>query len=588
MRIQTHLTKSYDTHQRTKYPSTMAIKKREELKQPFSTGKILTQTNFYDLLDSVLIRREDRFFGQWQTGVEYLPGDVVLHGAETCDSKLYVLQINEASSSENPKTEGYCATVFDPNRWKVMELNLEDDDWHVVQADIESPEIVAGDQIMYAKVYGKIGIGTDCPETRLHIRTDDIGQIQLDPDGQADPTLSIQKLVPDCDTSLHLSSGEESACFLTDAPMGFLLKQSITNNSADAREEKEEEKILVLAMFDPDSGATKLGVNADAPQAMLDLVKEGFGQWMVLPDGREYPEVVLLNLSDECDTNYYATRLEEKTVSFYSDAPDGYLFKKGEEWTQYAGEGDPSQQENILAIQSGPKVGIGTADPETALDVTDGVAGRLQFAPKSPQNPALSIINTRQGPNYLTLGTDNYNGIITTDSANGLLFKAGGDYGTNNNHLNLNQGTQLARLTKEGQLAIGSEDPDGYQLEVFGVGQSFGFYLPTDTKRVDEQSKLTNVLPGICEISPIKFTWKENTNCAGEGTQIGLLAGEVDDNFPECVRKVGTKLSVAYPNLVAVLLQGIKEQQSQIQQLTDTIKSLDDRLCALEENQSNS
>ncbi len=563
----------------------MAIKKRESLKQSFATGNILTQKDFCDLLDSVLNRREDRFYGLWQPGVAYRPGDVVLYGADTCETKLYVLQVAEHSTADSPKDETYCKATFDTDRWHIMELHLEDDDWHVIQDGVEAPAILEGDHIMYAKVYGKVGIGTQCPEARLDVKTDSIGQLQIDPDGQADPTLTIHKLTPEASSSFAMASGAQHASLWTDAPMGFILKHAIPAGSgADA---PSEEKLLVLSLVDPMTGRVKLGVNTGAPKAMLDILEEKVGEWMALPDGSEYPEVVLVNLSDACDTNFYSARLEEKRTVFHTDAPDGFLFKKGEDWALYSGDEDASKRESLLTIQPGPKVGIGTEDPEAALEVTDGVAGRLLFDPKSPQNPALSIINTRKGDNYLTLGADNDNAILQTDSAHGFIFKAGGELSSKTPHPNLTHGEQLARLTKNGELGIGTEDPDGYQLDIHGKAQAFGFYIPADDKRITEVDKLTEVLPGICDISPIKFTWKEKTtNCADEGEQIGLWATEVDDSFPECVRKVGTKSSIAYPNLVAVLLQGIKEQQAQINSLQETISTLDERLCALEDNQA--
>ena len=60
-----------------------------------------------------------------------------------------------------------------------------------------------------------------------------------------------------------------------------------------------------------------------------------------------------------------------------------------------------------------------------------------------------------------------------------------------------------------------------------------------------------------------------------EGKRIGLIAQEVEEVIPELVHTAddGYK-SVEYANLIAVLIEAVKEQQKQIEDLEEKISSI--------------
>ena len=61
-----------------------------------------------------------------------------------------------------------------------------------------------------------------------------------------------------------------------------------------------------------------------------------------------------------------------------------------------------------------------------------------------------------------------------------------------------------------------------------------------------------------------------------EGREVGLVAQEVQKVLPEAVLENETTgvLSVAYQNIVGVLVEAIKEQQKQIEDLRSSIDEL--------------
>ncbi len=96
-------------------------------------------------------------------------------------------------------------------------------------------------------------------------------------------------------------------------------------------------------------------------------------------------------------------------------------------------------------------------------------------------------------------------------------------------------------------------------------------------------------LKDVMELQPVAFTWKKN---AIEGRHVGLIAQEVEEVIPEIVTrqnfmnpktgKATDRLSVAYSELVPVLIHAIQEQQTiieaqkqQLGQQTDAISSLE-------------
>jgi hypothetical protein len=70
------------------------------------------------------------------------------------------------------------------------------------------------------------------------------------------------------------------------------------------------------------------------------------------------------------------------------------------------------------------------------------------------------------------------------------------------------------------------------------------------------------------QLNGIEFDWKEN-----QKPSIGVIAQEVEKVFPSLVKTAENK-SVNYNGLVGVLIEAVKEQQKQIEELKDLVKNL--------------
>ena len=144
-------------------------------------------------------------------------------------------------------------------------------------------------------------------------------------------------------------------------------------------------------------------------------------------------------------------------------------------------------------------------------------------------------------------------------------------------------------LGPDGDFCLNSNDAlvldDAGNLEIAGtLTEGSDRRLKTDIEPLSE-----GVLGALGEIDPVRYRFKnEQTHPSGE--QIGLIAQDVRAHFPELVREgSGGMLSLAYPKLTAVLLKGLQEQQSTIEEQNEEIAALKaeneeikDRLAALE------
>ncbi|MBN1896421.1 MAG: tail fiber domain-containing protein, partial [Candidatus Aenigmarchaeota archaeon] len=125
------------------------------------------------------------------------------------------------------------------------------------------------------------------------------------------------------------------------------------------------------------------------------------------------------------------------------------------------------------------------------------------------------------------------------------------------------------------------------QYGVYGTGTTYDFYgtknsafaqsvtsaaflYSSDASLKKNIATLDNSLEKILKLRGVSFNWKKDNQAS-----IGLIAQEVEDVYPELVTGEDGSKAVQYGNLVAVLIEAVKEQQKEIDELEARIEVLE-------------
>lgn len=125
-------------------------------------------------------------------------------------------------------------------------------------------------------------------------------------------------------------------------------------------------------------------------------------------------------------------------------------------------------------------------------------------------------------------------------------------------------------IVQYGNTGIGVVSP-AYKLDVNGSVGATAYYYTSDKRLKKNITPLKDSLSKIQKLNGVTFTWKDSNE-----DSFGLVAQDVEKVYPELVNtnsKTGFK-SVQYGNLVAPLIEAIKEQQKQIDSLRSEIEKL--------------
>jgi len=137
-----------------------------------------------------------------------------------------------------------------------------------------------------------------------------------------------------------------------------------------------------------------------------------------------------------------------------------------------------------------------------------------------------------------------------------------------------NQYTKLAfKVSGSGATYIGGKATVANGLEVTGSIDASGditAYFSSDERLKDNLTPIVGALDKINQIGGYEFDW--NNNSEHSGHDVGVIAQEIEKVLPEVVvdRDNGYK-AVRYEKIVALLIEAIKQQQLQIDELKSKI-----------------
>ena len=109
---------------------------------------------------------------------------------------------------------------------------------------------------------------------------------------------------------------------------------------------------------------------------------------------------------------------------------------------------------------------------------------------------------------------------------------------------------------------------------MIGATNDIVAYYASDKRLKENIIPIDNPVQKVQQLSGVEFDWKplsdedRKTIHPNEGHDIGIIAQELEEVLPELVttRNTGYK-AVKYDRIVALLIEAIKEQQKQIDEL---------------------
>lgn len=100
-----------------------------------------------------------------------------------------------------------------------------------------------------------------------------------------------------------------------------------------------------------------------------------------------------------------------------------------------------------------------------------------------------------------------------------------------------------------------------------GVLTATDFNSTSDISLKENIKTLENPIEQVMKLNGVSFDWKESGS-----SSIGVIAQELEEVFPELV-KTGEIKTVNYNGLIGVLIEAVKEQQKQIEELKSLINN---------------
>jgi hypothetical protein len=201
----------------------------------------------------------------------------------------------------------------------------------------------------------------------------------------------------------------------------------------------------------------------------------------------------------------------------------------------------------------------GTAAAPAALqnnDVIAAIAGSGYWTGKA--NPYFVPSDSRVGISFYT--TEAW----SSASNNGTAIS----FNTTSNGGNL--ATERMRINQNGNIGIGTPLPSE-ALEVIGNVKAASYLVTSDERLKKDIITLPDSLAKVLQLRGVNFVWKSN-----DEKTVGFIAQEVEKIYPELVKtdKISGYKAVQYGNIVAILVEALKQEHSERVQAQRNISSV--------------
>ena len=252
---------------------------------------------------------------------------------------------------------------------------------------------------------------------------------------------------------------------------------------------------------------------------------------------------------------------------------------------------------HVMSIDT-TSVGIGTTAPTEKLHVDGSILITYNNSFQSTNSVGNKAILARVSP---TSGIVNYAEYATATNLNGFVIgsddaRVKGNITGDSLEFITNTSTRMTVLSS-GNVGINTTVPGStlhvvgdvlIQTGALGVGvnpnatdgridasNDIVAFSTSDRRLKENITPIANALEKVRSLTGVEFDWKEETKSVHgyEGHDVGVIAQDVQAVLPEAVRTNDSGyLSVRYEKMIALLVEAMKEQQAQIDELKKLIK----------------
>jgi hypothetical protein len=328
-----------------------------------------------------------------------------------------------------------------------------------------------------------------------------------------------------------------------------------------------------------------VGININAPSTLLHLKKDQTALTSIRVDNANLTSDggVSLKLYRET-SNIRPAYVEYGNVTPSTTWYGGILYNAGNANTVWSLSTADSLASSLFNINTSGNVGIDAVTPAAKLQIGTSISDtgtqKVRIAQAYSANnvvDALHIDHAGAGVwadgvaisigyksslygSYTSRIVNYLNTATTTATRLQLQTQAGGGTTWNTGIL----------IDDTGKVGVGTTGPT-YALDVLGTIRATGDVIAYSDARVkDNVETITDALTKVKSLRGVSYTRNDSED---KSTKIGIIAQEVLKVLPEVVQQDDKgKYSVAYGNMVGLLIEAIKEQQEQIEELKYLLK----------------